>query len=67
MHRTNTHSIENRVVNIHQPHVRPIARGKEGKKVEFGSMLELCFVNGFTHLDKLSGITLLKTNTCNNQ
>ena len=54
MHRTNTHSIKNRIVNIHQPHVRPIVRGKEGKKVEFGSKLQLCLVNGFTHLDKLS-------------
>jgi len=54
MHSTRTHSIENRIVNIHQPYVRPIVRGKEGKKVEFGSKLQVCLVNGFTHLDKLS-------------
>ncbi len=54
MHSTNTNKIENRIVNLHQPHVRPIVRGKEGKKVEFGSKLQVCLVNGFTHLDKLS-------------
>jgi hypothetical protein len=54
MHVTNTNSIENRIVNIHQPHIRPIVRGKEGKKVEFGSKLQVSLVNGFTFIDKLS-------------
>jgi len=54
MYETNTNSIENRIVNIHQPHVRPIVRGKEGKKVEFGSKLQVSLVNGFTFIDKLS-------------
>ena len=54
MHRTQTRSIENRIVNIHQPHVRPIKRGKAGKTTEFGSKLQVSLVNGFTFLDKLS-------------
>jgi hypothetical protein len=54
MYETNTKSIENRIVNIHQPHVRPIVRGKEGKKVEFGSKLQVSLVNGFAFIDKLS-------------
>ncbi len=54
MYASNTKSIENRIVNIHQPHVRPIVRGKEGKKVEFGSKLQVTLVNGFTFIDKLS-------------
>ena len=54
MHSTNTHQIDNRIVNLHQPHVRPIKRGKDGKKVEFGSKLQVSLVNGFVHLDKLS-------------
>jgi len=54
MHSTKTHQIDNRIVNLHQPHVRPIKRGKEGKKVEFGSKLQVSLVNGFVHLDKLS-------------
>lgn len=54
MHRTQTHTIENRIVNIHQPYVRPIKRGKDGKKTEFGSKLQASLVNGFMFLDKLS-------------
>ena len=54
MHTNNTHQTDNRIVNLHQPHVRPIKRGKEGKKVEFGSKLQVSLVNGFVHLDKLS-------------
>lgn len=54
MHRTHTNRIENRIVNIHQPHVRPIVRGKEKAKVEFGSKLQVSIVNGFTFIDHLS-------------
>ena len=32
-------SIENRIVSLTQPHVRPIVRGKAGKPVEFGDNL----------------------------
>lgn len=54
MYRTQTHTIENRIVNIHQPYVRPIKRGKDGKKTEFGSKLQVSLVKGFMFLDKLS-------------
>lgn len=54
MHQTRTKSIEDRIVSIHQPHIRPIVRGKEGKKVEFGSKLQVSLVNGFSFIDKLS-------------
>jgi IS5 family transposase len=54
MHTTKSHRIDNRIVNIHQPHVRPIVRGKDGKKVEFGSKLQASLVNGFTVIEKLS-------------
>lgn len=33
------HHCEDRIVSIHQPHVRPIVRGKQGKTVEFGSKI----------------------------
>lgn len=49
-----TRTVENRIVNLHQPHVRPIVRGKEGKKTEFGSKLHVSMVNGFTRIEKLS-------------
>ena len=54
MHRTHTKSVPNRIVNIHQPHVRPIVRGKDKDKVEFGSKLQVSLVNGFTFIDRLN-------------
>ena len=32
-------SIEDRIVSLSQPHIRPIVRGKAGKPVEFGAKL----------------------------
>jgi hypothetical protein len=54
MHRTHTKSVAHRIVNIHQPHVRPIVRGKDKAKVEFGSKLQVCIVDGFTFIDRLN-------------
>jgi IS5 family transposase len=54
MHRTHTHRIDDRIVNIHQLHVRPIVRGKEKAKVEFGSKLQVSVVNGFMFIDHFS-------------
>lgn len=54
MNENRTRTIENRIVNLHQPYIRPIVRGKDGKKVEFGSKLHVSLVNGFTMIDKLS-------------
>lgn len=48
------HSVEDRIVSIHQPHVRPMVRGKAGAKVEFGSKLHLSLVDGFAFLDTIS-------------
>ena len=41
MYKNRTHTIEPRIVSIHQPHVRPIVRGKSQSKVEFGSKIHL--------------------------
>ena len=54
MHRTHTHRIDYRIVNIHQPHVRPIVRGKENAKTEFGSKIQMSLVGGFAFIDHLS-------------
>lgn len=53
MHTNNLNAVENRIVSIHQAHVRPIVRGKEGKKVEFGSKIQLSLTRGFALVDKL--------------
>jgi hypothetical protein len=34
--------IDDRIVSITQPHIRPIVRGKAGKPVEFGAKLSGC-------------------------
>ena len=47
------HSVDDRIVSIHQPHVRPMVRGKAGAKVEFGSKLHLSLVDGFAFLDTI--------------
>ena len=54
MWKTEKHSIENRIVSIHQPHVRPIVRGKEKAKTEFGCKINVSLVNGYTFIDQLS-------------
>jgi len=54
MRQKKVHSIENRIVNIHQPHVRPIVRGKAKAKVEFGSKIQVSLDKGYAFLDHLS-------------
>ncbi|MEI6575479.1 MAG: transposase [Bacteroidota bacterium] len=49
-----SHSIEHRIVSIHQPHVRPIVRGKTNANVEFGAKINVSIMNGFAFLDDLS-------------
>ena len=44
----------NRIINISQPHIRPIVRGKQGKNVEFGSKLGVSLANGYAKPDTLS-------------
>ena len=48
------HSIEDRIVSIHQPHVRPIVRGKTNAYVEFGAKIQVSLMKGIAFLDELS-------------
>lgn len=58
------HQIDDRIVNIAQPHVRPIVRGKVNASVEFGAKLSISVVDGFAFMERISfdnfneGITL---------
>lgn len=54
MYKNKTHSVEDRIVSIHQPHVRPIVRGKQKAKVEFGAKVQLSLVAGYAFLDFIS-------------
>jgi len=49
-----THSVEDRIVSIHQPHVRPIVRGKTNAQVEFGSKIQVSIMEGYVFLDEFS-------------
>ncbi|MEG4160570.1 transposase, partial [Microcoleus sp. POL8_C6] len=47
-------SIEDRIVSLSQPHIRPIVRGKAGKSVEFGAKLSASCFEGYVFLDRMS-------------
>lgn len=49
-----THSVENRIVSLAQPHLRPIVRGKVKAPVEFGAKLDISVCEGFARLEKQS-------------
>jgi len=54
MYVTRSHKVENRIVSIGQPHVRPIVRGKAAAELEFGSKLLVSVVDGYARIEKLS-------------
>lgn len=47
-------SIENRIVSLHKPYVRPIVRGKNGNDVEFGAKTNLSLIGKFLFGDHIS-------------
>lgn len=53
MYQEKKHSIPNRIVSIHQPHIRPMVRGKQGKNVEFGAKINVSLQEGFARIDQL--------------
>lgn len=54
MYKSGTHSIPDRIVNIYQPYVRPIVRGKDKAQVEFGAKLGVSLQDGFARINTLS-------------
>ena len=51
MYRRKVNRIEDRIVSFHRPYVRPIKRGKQGKKTEFGGKGALVHVGEFMFLE----------------
>ena len=51
MYDNHTHSVEDRIVSVSQPFVRPIVRGKAGKPVEFGMKFDISVSDGWTRLE----------------
>ena len=54
MYEHRSRRIDDRIVSLAQPHVRPIIRGKAGVAVEFGAKLSASCSDGFVYLDPLS-------------
>ena len=54
MHEKKTRSVEDRIVSISQPHIRPIVRGKAGSAVEFGAKVNISVVNGYVFIDEIN-------------
>ncbi len=54
MFTTGTHSVPDRIVSIAKSYVRPIVRGKEIKKVEFGAKVNMTQVDGINFIEHLS-------------
>jgi len=48
------HKVENRIVSLSQPWVRPIVRGKAKAKCEFGAKLDVSVADGFVRLEHTS-------------
>jgi hypothetical protein len=53
MYQSRSHRIDQRIVSISQPHVRPIVRGKKTANVEFGAKVSISLVNGYAFVDKI--------------
>src|SRR5699024_7031078 len=49
-------SIEDRIVSVGQPHVRPIVRGKTNARVEVGAILSVRLVSGYALMDVRAGV-----------
>lgn len=54
MFESRSHQVNDRIVSIHEPHVRPIVRGKARAKTEFGAKIHLSLIDGYSFLDTVS-------------
>lgn len=67
MYHKKEHKVENRIVSLHMPFIRPIVRGKTNAPVEFGAKLSISIIGGYTYMEDVSfdayneGVTLIKS------
>jgi len=54
MYDEKTHSVDNRIVNIYQPYVRPIPRGKDKVSTEFGAKISASEVDGMSRVEHIN-------------
>lgn len=53
MFKNRTRRVDDRIVSISQPHIRPIVRGKAKASVEFGAKISISVIDGFSYLDRV--------------
>jgi hypothetical protein len=53
MYSMKTHRVDDRIVSIAQPHVRPIVRGKAKATTEFGAQVSCSMMNGFSRIHRI--------------
>jgi hypothetical protein len=46
--------IEDRIVSVQQPHIRPIVRGKAGSQTEFGAKISVSCIDGYAVVGRIS-------------
>ena len=54
MYENKTSKIDDRIVSLSQPHIRPLVRGKAGTSVEFGAKLSASVRDRYVFLDRIS-------------
>jgi len=54
MYKEKSRSVLNRIVSIHQPHIRPMVRGKQGRNVEFGAKINVSLQAGYARIDQVN-------------
>ena len=54
MRRNRVSRVDDRIVSLGQPWVRPIVRGKAKAKCEFGAKLDISVANGFARMERVS-------------
>lgn len=54
MYTLKRHQVDDRIVSINQPHIRPIVRGKAKASTEFGAKVAISMVDGYMVVDELS-------------
>ncbi len=54
MYDTKTHQVDNRIVSLNQPWVRPSVRGKATAKTEFGAKVSVSVLDGYFRIEHLS-------------
>jgi len=54
MYQEKVHSVSDRILNIYQPYVRPIPRGKDKAATEFGAKISASEVDGFSRVEHIS-------------